>query len=342
MSMRVVTGDPDNDEVLNWLNIHSVSMTQGLPLHLLQEKWRRAGRDDGRLGACLKRLFDQGLIMLTPGVEPPHLRFTALGFGRLLSAQPVAAPSAHTVTVAAADSPDTSPAARPVRRAGQAAAAAVQSAESAAVAAPKPRTFMSAGRAPSEIALRNQIISIYRDLRLKAESRLIGITLSRYWQEMGLRAGDLRVGLDLMMRDGYLRHRLDGMDVFWVLTPEGAAYLEGPLTPEELLGQAPPIGNLGRAIPEEDLRREVVHRVLSLVGRDAADYNGLRSSWQTTTGWDDHALIHGLDLLLKAAYLEMLRNEPLRFRLTSAGTAFAQSQGGMLSRLAARLGRALG
>lgn len=307
-----IVGDPDCDEILNWLDTHSVSLTKGLPLHTLLQKWRKAGRSEYKLGSSLKRLFEADLVVLAPGVEPPHLRITVTGYARL-----IAAPEPSTVTP-----------------------------ESVVVQAPSEREevplFVSHGRPLTEIGLRNQVLAIYRELQLQAEGRLIAVTLSRYWQEMGLRVGDLRTGLDVLLRDGYLRQRLDGIDVFWVLTADGEAYLNRPLVSPLLLGLSPAVTTVSRRPGDPELQQFALH-AFSEEGFEPASvlsYPAFQAHWRST-GFDEHALLHALDWLTKLGWVQILPGETPAFRLTPLGAEYARSRLAMPLSVAAKLSRTL-
>lgn len=331
MGARVLLGEPDCDEILGWLEAHSVGVAQGVPAHLLHSKWVQLGRPAGRLGACLQRLFEDDWIALTPAVDPPHLRFSAEGYRRLLEA-PLApsatAPARTPEPLPARESPAASDDGEP---------------ETAPGFEHSDRGYVRHGRPLTEIALRNQILSIYRELRLRAESRLIGVTLSRYWQEMGLRAGDLRCGLDVLTRDGYLRQRIDGMDRFWQLTPEGERFIDAPPTVDALFDLAPELLLVAPCAAPDELRRLALHAFAE--GRPAAGralgYAALQAHWQRT-GFDQNALLHGLDLLIKDGHLRLAAAEPPVFELTAAGADFARREYAVISRLLGKLSRALG
>lgn len=307
-----IVGDPDCDDILNWLDTHSVSLTKGLPLNTLLQKWRKAGRSEYKLGSSLKRLFEADLVVLAPGVDPPHLRVTVTGYARLIAAPE---PAAITPGSAVAQAPP---------------------------AQEQPPTFLRHGEPLSEIGLRNQILAIYRDLRLKAEGRLIAVTLSRYWQEMGLRVGDLRAGLDVLLRDGYLRQRLDGIDVFWVLTGDGEAYLKMPSVDPLLLRLSPSIGTVGRRPGDVELQQFALHAF----GEEGFEpgtllsYPSLRMHWRQT-GFDEHALIHALDWLIKLGWATPESGDTPCFRLAPAGAEYAQSRLALGGGIAARPPKAL-
>lgn len=313
MGIRELVGDSDCDEVLNVLAAHSVSLSQGLPLSLLQQRWRKSGRTDEQLGVCLQHLISTHWVALTPGLKPLHLRFTASGYGRLLETDAV------PVESSVADGPT--------------ATATTPSFE-------EPPAFLPHSGPISEIAIRNQILATYRDLRLKAESRLIAITLSRYWQEMGMRAGDLRIGLDVLLRDGYLRQRLDGMDVFWVLTDAGEAFMNASLTHKTLLELAPPIGPLQKSLPDGELRDALLGIYWHQPGNGSTgmEYAPLQRSW-AQTNLDTNALLHALDLCIKDGSLVAEAGGIARFRLSSAGVAQAKLASGAWSRISSSIAK---
>ncbi|MDB5969739.1 MAG: hypothetical protein JWQ90_2189 [Hydrocarboniphaga sp.] len=315
MTLPTIIGDPACDDILRWLDAHSVTLSLGLPAQLLHKRWAEAGREPAQLGSSLQRLFDEDWVALTPGREPVHLRFTVEGFRRLIDI--TAAPPA-----AAAAAPATSP----------------------PPAAPDPAGVAAAQRSHlSELRLRNDILGVYRELRLKADSRLIGMTLSRYWQEMGNRAGDLRTGLDVVVRDGLLLPRLIGMDRYWQLTPDGEAWLLGPVTPEVLLQLAPPLADVAPA-PTTEVAHRLVARTLAGQAAGAAfvPYERLQSAWAYASSFDDNALLTGLDLLLKHGHASLDAAAGNGFALNERGRAFAGEETPRFSKLLAKLSRVLG
>jgi hypothetical protein len=285
----------DAADVLQWLNTHSVTLTKGLPLRLLQQKWRQLRRSDERLSHALEVLIGSDWVVMTPSLDPPHLRISPNGYRRLTDGE---VPGETTAVIPPLEALDL---------------AAVDAA---------PALNIPTRRYASEIGLRNQILSIYRDLKLKADSRLIAVTLSRYWQESGQRSGDLRAGLDVLLRDGYVRQRLDGMDTYWVLTEAGERYAYLPSAAEALIELAPPLGRLRRPLDEERLQLAVLE-AFSGVAADGdlrPSYAAMLALWQLNGG-DANSLLHGLDLLLKAGALVLAEpGEPV-FQLTSTGVA---------------------
>lgn len=307
----------DLEDILHWLNAHSLRVSDGLPATLLQQKWLASGRDPGRLRDGLEQLFAQGQIALTPDLDPPHVRFTAGGYAQLLEQFDRARRPAPAVGSGAVDAePPPTPAAAPA-------------ATSAPSELPPPQRFLRHGQPPTEIGLRNQLLDIYRDLKLKPGSQIIAMTLSRYWQEMGLRAGDLRIAIDVLVRDGYLIYSSLRFEPHWRLTEAGHAYACAPLTPAPLLELAEPLSRPdAHGLSEDELRRNGL-----------ALFRGAASEWRSFAGLENDwrrgrdSLLHGLDLLWKAGLIELRLGTPLALRLTEQGAALRDKSTGGLRRL---------
>ena len=297
----------DADELLHWLNTHSVRVSDGVPATLLHQMWQKSQRDNNRLKAALEWLFAQEMVSLTQGLEPPHLRFTPKGYLRLLAAMDDA--RLHARNAAAADD------ARPTRQPPPPSATPAPSAVAPTLASMQaPGRFLESGKPLTEIGLRNQILFIFRDLQLTSGQQLIAMTLSRYWQEMGLRGGDLRIGIDVLVRDGFVKHAMKRYENFWQLTEAGATYTYAPVTPLALLNLAEPLKKV-----EEGIKPVVLLRAThALFGgnstplpfaRLCATFNGSRD-----------ALLHGLDLLWKQGLISLhAGSDQLMVALTDSG-----------------------
>lgn len=358
MRRLVLTGHRAGDDILHWLDAHSVSLRQGLPADLLGRRWQQAGRPADELADALARLLDDDWVAITPDLQPPHLRLTASGYRRLIeapeaAAEPPAEPPAEVPARApadhagptAADAPATAaPVAVAAAPAATAPVAVAPVAVAAAVAAVPATATPAPARRPTELSLRNDILGVYRELRLQAGARLIGATLSRYWQEMGHRSADLRTGIDLLVRDGYLEPHLIGIDRHWMLTPGGAAYAYGPATAAALLDLAAPLDGIGPAPSAADLPRLAARVIVAeLDGRDdALAYAALRPAWMQRTRLDDGALLFALDLLHKQQQIELTAGTALQIRLTAAGRLLATQDTPALGRFVHLLHRALG
>jgi len=184
------TDDIDCDAVLRWLDVHSVSISQGLPLHFVQTKWKRAGRGEDRLNEALLNLIGNGWVEMAPSQQTAHVRLTATGYARMLAYG------------------------EPVSQEAQAELLRALGATQGTIA-------IREGQVDAEANLR-QLLQLYAQLGIPAEGRLIATTLSRYWQESGYRLAELRTALDLALEQGFLRQRQDGIEVFWILTSAGA------------------------------------------------------------------------------------------------------------------------
>ena len=315
MRTQLIDDDACND-ILHWLDAHSVTLSQGLPAALLHQRWAEAGREPAALGQALQTLLARDWVAVTPGSNPPHLRFTVEGFRRLITAP---TPDAAAATVPAA-------------------AALPASDADVADAVPTPSATDRAHT--SELLLRNDILGVYGDLRLKAEARLIGMTLSRYWQEMGHRAGELRTGLDVLVRDGLLASRLIGIDRYWQLTREGEAWLRGGRSHRALLKLAPALGDVRPGPNAEDAQRLVSR--LAAAQPAPLSYAALQASWAYSTSFDDNLLLSGLDLMLRHDYATLAGpDEAPLLTLTDAGRAYAAEDVPRFAKLLATLNRVL-
>ena len=297
------TAQQDAEDLLHWLNAHSVSISDGIPVSMIQQKWTATKRSQEQLKASLEWLFSQALLTMTPSLTPPHVRLSAKGFQRLLAEM----------------DQDRQPAAPPVQAAPPAAAAAVgaaaiKPAPQAPAAAPAaasepaaPRRFVEPTQQPTEIGLRNQILSIFRDLNLQTGQQLIAMTLTRYWQEMGQRGEHLRAGIDILLRDGYVQHTVKRYENYWLLTEAGYRYLSAPVSSPALLALAAPLTQIGDGYSDEELCR----KGLALFKKNPSlHFNALEPSWRHSRD----ALIHALDLLCKSGELVM---EGEAFRCTA-------------------------
>ena len=327
MRRRQLTHNADCDDILHWLDAHSVSVTQGLPAQLLNKRWEQAGRSTAQLGPALKLLFDQDWVAITPDLDPPHLRFSSDGFRRLIEAPVIDEPEVGVEAIA-----EPAPVARP------AVEPPIVAASPAAAAA------TAASRGPSELRLRNDILGVYRELKLKAGARLIGMTLSRYWQELGNRAGDLRDGIDVLVRDGFLQPRMVGIDKHWMLTEEGARFMSGAQTPAALSRLAPALDRISPAPPVDELRLLTARVIVAELdpGQNRLDYGSLRPAWMQRTRLDDNALLHGLDLLHKLSCVQVHEGSPLGIEITAAGRTLASQETPKLAKVLSLLNKALG
>ena len=334
MRKRELTHNADCDDILNWLDAHSVSVTQGLPAQLLNKRWEQAGRSTAQLGPALKLLFDQDWVAITPDVDPPHLRFSSDGFRKLIEAPLLEEPEIIAEAIV-----EPAPVAKPAAERPITVPAAAPSPAAASTAAP-----VAAFQGPSELRLRNDILGVYRELKLKAGARLIGMTLSRYWQELGNRAGDLRDGIDVLVRDGFLQPRMVGIDKHWMLTTEGEAFINGPLTPGVLKPLAPALDKISLTPPADELRLLAARIIVAELdpGQTVLDYTLLRPAWMQRTRLDDNALVHGLDMLHKLSCVQLHAGRPLDIEITAAGRTLASQETPKLAKVLSLLNKALG
>ncbi len=301
----------DADDLLHWLNAHSVSISDGIPFSLMQHKWTISQRPQTQLLASLEWLFAQGYLTLTPGLQQPHVRLTSKGFGQLLSAMDgargVAAPPPAP---AAAFNP------QPLPPQPAAASVAAMTPLPPLPAAPVGgnTAFIDPTKQPTEIGLRNQVLMVFRDLKLVAGQQLIAMTLGRYWQEMGQRGEHLRAAVDLMLRDGYLAPAVKRYENYLVLTELGHAFLAAPISHPTLLALAQPLRQIGSSYPDDDLRREGLKLFRQ---SDSLSFTVLESNWKHSRD----ALIHTLDLLMKDGELGLSPDEPLQFNRSARGAS---------------------
>lgn len=299
----------DADELLHWLNSHSVRVSDGVPATLLHQMWKKSGRDTPRLGKVLEWLFQQEMVAITAGLEPPHLRFTPKGYLRLLAAMDNARVNERQGAAAADAKPTRAPASSPMPEAPKAPAPPPPD----LTLLQAPSRFLEPGKAPTEIALRNQILFIFRDLQLRAGQQLIAMTLSRYWQEMGLRGGDLRIGIDVLMRDGFLAQAMKRYENHWSITPAGEEFTYAPVTPLALLNLAEPLKSVEVGVQ----RAQLLKATHALFKGEAASAPFTRL--QATFNGSRDLLLHGIDMLWKQQLVELHPSEPLLVSLTAQG-----------------------
>lgn len=289
----------DANDLLHWLNAHSVSISDGIPVTLIQQKWVATRRTHEQLKTSLEWLFGNGMVAMTPDLMPPHVRLSALGFQKLLMATDSArAPVPTVMPMPAAPTPQAAPLPRPP---------AIAAAPATPIAEPAlPKRFVDPAKPPTEIGLRNQILAIFRDLRLVAGQQLIAMTLTRYWQEMGQRGEHLRIGIDVMLRDGYLEHNVKRYENYWLLTPVAHAYLSAPISAPTLLALAQPMTEIAESDTDEALQR----KTLALFkATPSQSFKALAAGWPL----DRDALIHALDLLCKSGELHISDEAAARF-----------------------------
>jgi len=310
----------DADDLLHWLDAHSVSISDGIPFSLMQQKWIASQRPYPQLRSGLEWLFGQQLLSMTPGLDQPHVRLTGKGFEQLLkmtdsarvppaTATPEPAPTVQPAVAVPAPATFNPP---PLPVAAVTPASAPPMVMAPAIAAAPPSRFVDPAKQPTEIGLRNQILTIFRDLKLVAGQQLIAMTLTRYWQEMGQRGEHLRAGIDVMLRDHYLEPAVKRYENYWMLTAEGHAYLAGPISHPALLALAQPLRRVEESQSDEKLRAKALGLFRSTA---SVPFVTLESSWRLSRD----SLIHALDLLIKSGDLQLAEHEPLHFELTASG-----------------------
>lgn len=299
----------DIHDVLQWLNLKSVSLAEGVPIALIRQKWQASQRDVGQLKAVLETLLADDLLSVTPHLALPHVRLSAKGYAAvtLRADQERLARTAHTpaqtaVPPAAAVPPTISPA-----------LTEHTTAASGHAAGSWPVRFMAPGRTPTEIGLRNQVLHLFRDLHLQAGQQINALTLTRYWQELALRSSDLRFALDVLVRDHYLETRIKRYERHWLLTAEGYRFMTGPVTPPGLLALAEPLHKVSDSYADDDLRKNA-GALLAEAGAQVP-FEGLLARWR----YGRSPLLHALDLLYKDSDIEVGTDSQCLLSLTPQG-----------------------
>jgi len=177
-----------------------------------------------------------------------------------------------------------------------------------------------AGGPPTEFGLRQKLLGVFRSCELKAGGKLSAAELNRYWEVAHYRAADLRSGLDLLMRDGYVKVGRFSKTLFR-LEEAGERYLNGRDAPDWLARQAP-------ALVAADLHRKTIDDGLLCVL--AAHSFALTPTERTERSYDVveylleryeiplHARFHGFELLHRFRYADPVHGAAA-LRLNDAG-----------------------
>lgn len=298
MLFRFVDDTAEN-LALNMINVASRSVSEGMEATLLKYKWQHAGFTDAALSTALAGLFEAEIIEIHHLDGEPLLRFTRAAYERLFEAPAIdpADAEAETQSLRAEDAEPQ------VQRLG------------------------------TEYALRNAVLAIYRGLKLKAGSEVLAGTLARYWREAERRAEDLRLALDILVRDHHLEILRGEFDTKFRLTDDGHLYMKGDSAPEALVVQLPPVDPAQRrlrVVPDGHLMRHLITEF-----SEGAPERGLD---ELVAGWQElrlpmATLCHGLDLLIKDRFLVITRDKPLRVSITQDGLTFRKRSATRMRRM---------
>lgn len=175
---------------------------------------------------------------------------------------------------------------------------------------------------PSEYALRTRVLDIFREAGVGKRGHIAAEDLNRFWSVSGRRADELRHGLDILMRDGYVRIGRFRKTLFR-LQSEGARYLKGRPAPEALESLAQPAVSDERhfkTLPDESLLVLAVHVFKQ---RRALPPRSL-SFGELEYGLDDYELpafaqFHAAELLHRFGYVDLHDDGALQITLTDEG-----------------------
>ncbi|MBV60007.1 hypothetical protein [Abyssibacter profundi] len=291
--------DPAQNLALNMINTASRSIAQGIEATLLKYKWEQAGFDDESLSVALAELLADDLLEIHHAGDTPMLRFSAQAYESFVRA------NVYGALEQAAQLPDRphEPSARPL----------------------------------TEHELRLAVLEIYRELSLGQQGLIPSSTLARFWREAERRAEDLRLAVDILLRDRFLEIVRREFDPQFRLTAAGAAYLAGPSAPAALIDRLGP-ADKGVSRCDRLSDRSLTRHLITLVDAPETDYPYalLAQRWQDS-GLHGDWLVLGCDLLLKRGYLVLESETPLRLRLTPRGQDFREHAGKRLRRLGTRL-----
>lgn len=294
--------DPAENAVLNMINSSVRTVSQGIEAALLKFKWSQAGFPDPDLARSLKTLIENNTLEVVQG-EQPTLRFTEEGYEHI------------TRVREAASADDFGAYGQPPR----------------AEIKPDKRDNLR-----TEYALRNQVLDIYRELKIEQGGEVIARTLARFWMEAGRRNEDLRLAIDILLRDGHLEMVREEFATYFKLTRDGAMYIRGKPAPKALVRKAntvhPERRNL-QTLRDGHLMKHLIRQFNSKSPRRS--FSELFADWQDERLPRD-SLIHGLDLLLKDDFLTVEEEDPLVLRISRDGEKFREKYGGMRQRWATK------
>lgn len=198
-----------------------------------------------------------------------------------------------------------------------------EQAPSEPVAKPKPVQQTGEPRV-TEARLRNAILGLYKMDKVRRGKVLHSRELARRWVDTNIRAEHLRVGLDMLEGQGYLRLINEGGERSFKLTEDGYMFITGRSIPEGLIALAgEPVSERNR--PERYPQSDVLQRaVLDLFKMHHADIGSrvtfaiMRLNWKPT-GLRDDDLIRGLEILIKEGMAEFSQGSEPAFLLTQPG-----------------------
>lgn len=291
---------PAENAVLNMINGSVRTVSEGIEAALLKFKWSQAGFPDADLARALKALIENDMLEVVAG-QHPSLRFSDKGYEHITKVRHKAALGDFGEYKPAKAKP-------PAERENQ-------------------RT---------EYALRNQVLDVYRELKIEQGGEVIARTLARFWMEAERRSEDLRLALDILVRDGHVEMVREEFATYFKLTRDGALYARGKPAPRGLTRLARTVIPERRALltaGDGHLMKHLIRRFSSKNPRRS--FSELFSDWAEAKLPRD-MLIHGLDLLLKDDFLSVEQDDPLVLRMTRDGEKFREKYGGMRSRWATK------
>lgn len=292
--------DPAENAVLNMINGAVRTVSEGIEAALLKFKWSQAGFPDADLARALKRLIDGDMLEVVAD-KHPSLRFTDKGYEHITQVR-------HKAAIG--DFGDY-----------------------------KPRQTAPVSERENqrtEYALRNQVLDVYRELKIEQGGEVIARTLARFWMEANRRSEDLRLSLDLLVRDGHLEMVREEFATYFRLTRDGAMYARGKPAPRALTRLARTV------VPERsDLLTPGDGHLMKHLIRQFSSKHPRRTFSELIADWSQDRLprdllIHGLDLLLKDDFLSIEEEDPLLLRMTRDGEKFREKYGGMRARWATK------
>ena len=301
MSAAIIS-DAFAHEILVQINRSSSSLIGGMDALLLKYLWRKAGHADAELAQGLQLLVQESLVEVLPGVDMA-LRLSPAGFERVQAALLDQGPA----------SADGAPEEKDW-------AAQTESTPSAAAA-----------QARSEFELRQRIMDIFADLNIPPGGRVASASMSKIWADSRIRAEELRHGIDLLERDGYMHvERIDG-DGYFVLSQAGFDYAQGRSAPSCLVALAPPAHASDvrvRTLADLDLMRLVMHELAVSARPNPEEYSveDIEAAVQRFQ-LPGFLIFHAADLLHRRGLANLVSESPLRFRYTGEGRQFVDESG---------------
>ena len=175
---------------------------------------------------------------------------------------------------------------------------------------------------PTEYDLRQRVLDIFKENHVGKRGHMAAEEINRFWAVSGRRAEELRHGLDILMRDGYLRIGRFRKTLFR-LQGEGYRYMTGRRASKPLLEQAEPARSEQRhfkALPDESLLVLAAHvfKQRRALPPRALSYGELQYAL------DDYqlpsfSLFHAAELLHRYGYIDVHHDGSLQMTLTEEG-----------------------